>query len=496
MFKVTVLPQNVVLEAEDNEILLNLLREEGMAPPAPCGGHGTCKKCLVTIDGQQVLSCEVHVDRDMTVIVDETKNEKNEKTAIMETGIEAVYSMKPQKEGYLVAFDVGTTTVVCYLLDPVTGAELAHTSMLNPQQPYGADVISRIQAATAGGKLEEERDCIQKGMNKLIVEACKEAGIKTTEVGVICMVGNPSMQQLFMGLNPQNLITIPFGPVLTECKTVPAKDYLSVCPNADLLVVPDISGYVGADTMGCVLSTRMYEAEPVTLMVDIGTNGEMVLGNKDKLIACSTAAGPALEGAKIKFGMRGAPGAIDHVWLEDGELKCHVIGDVPAKGICGSGLIDAAACALNGCFMNKRGRIASREERDGERYIPLCDDVYLCQSDIRELQLCKGSICAGIVLMAAQLGMTVNDIDRVLLAGAFGSFMDPVNACRIGLLPEELDGKITAIGNAAGSGSKMMVSNSDEFALVDTLVNRIQFLELADLPEFMSTYGKCMNFTE
>lgn len=497
MFKVTVLPENLVLLAEENQNLLDLLREEGMAPPAPCGGYGTCKKCVVEIDGKKVLSCQTRVTSDLLVVLCDEGNEKTEKTCIIETGVEATYGLHPQREGYLIAFDVGTTTVVCYLLDPVTGGELARTSMLNPQQPYGADVISRIQAATVGGKLAEERDCIQKGMNQLIETACQRANVDPAEVGVVCVVGNPSMQQLFLGLSPQNLITIPFRPLLTSCETYSAGDYLTSCPNADLLVVPDISGYVGADTVGCVLSTRMYEAEKITLMVDIGTNGEMVLGNKEKLMACSTAAGPALEGAKIKFGMRGAPGAIDHVWQkEDGSFDCHVIGDGPAKGICGSGLIDAVACALNAHLINKRGRITAKEELDGERYIPLKDGIYLTQSDIREVQLCKGSIAAGIILMAEQLDLTLQDIDQALLAGAFGSFMDPVNACRIGLLPPELEGKITAVGNAAGSGSKMMASSVEEFSLAGDLVDRIQFLELADLPNFMSTYGKQMNFVE
>ena len=328
------------------------------------------------------------------------------------------------------------------------------------------------------------------------MDVCKQAEIEPAEIGLVSVVGNPAMQQLFLGISPQNLVTIPFGPVLNEAKTVPCRDILPICENAQLLIVPDISGYVGADTMGCVLSTRMYDADELTLMVDIGTNGEMVLGNRERMIACSTAAGPALEGANILFGMRGTDGAIDHVKNEEGVFHCSVIGDGKAEGICGSGLIDAVAVSLEAGLINKRGRISSTEEIDGQRYIPLCDGIYLNQEDIRQVQMAKGAICAGVQLMAKQLGREVLDIKRVLLAGAFGSFMDPDSACRIGLLPEELRGRITAVGNAAGSGAKLMARDKAEIARAQELKERIEFLELASLKEFSGTFARAMNFRE
>ena len=263
-----------------------------------------------------------------------------------------------------------------------------------------------------------------------------------------------------------------------------------------MLIVPDISGYVGADTMGCVLSTRLYDADELTLMVDIGTNGEMVLGNKERMIACSTAAGPALEGANILFGMRGTDGAIDHVKNKNGEFSCSVIGGGKAEGICGSGLIDAVAASLDAGMINKRGRIISTDEIDGQRFIPLCDGVYLNQEDIRQVQMAKGAICAGVQLMAKQLGKEVLDIKHVLLAGAFGSFMDPDSACRIGLLPEELQGRIVAVGNAAGSGAKLMARDKAEISRAQELKEKIEFLELASLKEFSGTFARAMNFRE
>jgi len=225
--------------------------------------------------------------------------------------------------------------------------------------------------------------------------------------------------------------------------------------------------------------------------VDIGTNGEMVLGSKDRMIACAAAAGPALEGANIQFGMCAAEGAIDHVWLENGRLQCSVIGGGEAKGICGSGMIDAVAAALQNGLLNHRGRL-----RGEDAVLYLTQKVYLTQEDIRRIQLAKGAIHAGIVLMAKQLGIGITDIRKVLLAGAFGNYLNPQSACRMGLLPEELADRIEAVGNAAGSGAKMLACDRKLLSLSRQLTEKIEFLELAGLPDFPKTFARAMRFRE
>lgn len=485
MYEVHILPDKKKVQAAPGANLMSILQENHVFLDAPCGGNGKCGKCRVIVDGTEVLSCQTLVNRDMTVTVPQKAG-----LNVLQTGIETVGKMNPVKEGFLLAFDIGTTSVVCFLLDGKTGKELAKSSMLNPQTAFGADVISRIQAAFRG-ELEEETKVIRDGMTALIQNACSAAGIVPEKIGVVSVVGNPAMQQLFLGISPENLAGIPFAPVLTEAKVISCSKMLPICPNADLLIVPDISGYIGADTMGCILSTQLYKKEEITLMVDIGTNGEMVLGNKDRMIACSTAAGPALEGANIQFGMRGTDGAIDHVWLDDGEVKCSVIGNRKAIGICGSGLIDAIAVGLDMGLLNKRGRIQNED-----RIFHLTENIYLTQDDIRQVQLAKGAIYAGIFLMAKQLGLEVKDIQKVQLAGAFGSFLNPKSACRIGLLPEELLDRIEPVGNAAGSGAKMLACDQDHLPLTQELTERIEFLELASLPEFPRTFAKSMNFRE
>lgn len=465
--------------------LLSALKQHGIFPDAPCGGNGTCGKCKVTVNGIEALACKTTVDQDMTVTLPQADD-----LYILQDSSPVLQTPDPLKDGYLLAFDIGTTPVVCFLLDGKTGVQLAKSSAQNPQTAFGADVVTRIQVAVQG-ELEQLTVLIRNAMNQLIQAVCEEAAVSPEEIGVVCVVGNPAMQQLFLGIHPENLSKPPFAPVLTQAQVLPCHSILPCCSKAQLLIVPNISGYIGADTLGCLLATRLYGQDDLTLLVDIGTNGEMVLGSKHRMVACATAAGPALEGANIQLGMRAVPGAIDHVWLEDGDIRYSVIGNTEAKGICGSGIIDAAAAGLRLGLINKRGRILTED-----RIFHLAEDIYLTQEDIRQLQLAKGAIHAGIHLMAEHLGVRIQDIQKVWLAGAFGSFLNPENACRIGLLPEALLHKIEAIGNAAGSGAQLLALDKKLLPFTQELVQRVEFLELASLPAFPKAFAKAMLFRE
>lgn len=498
-YTITILPEGKKLSAEAGQTLLSVLRAHNLAPDAPCGGNGKCGKCTVLADGKEVLSCQYRISGDTAIRL----IPKNDSTKVLTQGYGADVEMLSYCSGHMLAFDIGTTTVVCYLLQEGTGSVLAVCSCVNPQQSFGADVISRIQNALSGEQ-ETLTRLIRGEMENLLQQACKVAAVTPQQIGVVSVVGNPCMQQLFLGISPQNLAAVPFAPVLTRAEVCDAGAYLPSCGNARLLIVPDISGYVGADTVGCVLSTGIDQIEPITLMVDIGTNGEMVLGNCRRMAACATAAGPALEGARIRFGMRGAEGAIDHVWLEDGAVRCSVIGGGTAKGICGSGLIDAVAVLLESGLVNRRGRLQSREqaqvlsqhlrEAEGQRIFDLTDGVYLTQEDIREVQMAKGAIAAGIDLMAAHLGIEIQQIQQVLLAGAFGSYIRPESACRIGLLPPVLLEKVRAVGNAAGSGSRRLACSRAELDRAQRIVDQAEFLELASIPGFQKSFAKNMEF--
>lgn len=468
-----ILPEKRNIEAAAGACLLDVLRQAGLLDHAPCGGNGSCRKCMVTVDGKEVLACQTHVDRDMTVTLP-----RRQAGTILADGIQTALS---PNSGLCLAVDIGTTTLAAYLME--NGQILSKQTRLNPQAAFGADVVSRIRHAIKGSHPEltvSIRNCVDEMTRVLLSETGKG------KLDTVCVVGNPAMQQLFLGHPVDNLTQLPYPPLLKKAEVDEGGLYIPSWAGAKLLTVPDISGYVGADTVACILATGMDKAEKLTLLVDIGTNGEMVLGNKDGLVACATAAGPALEGAGISCGMQASIGAIDRV---EKDFACHVIGEGTASGICGSGLLDAVAVALEHGLINERGRILNEA-----RTLPLSDCVFLTQEDIRQLQQAKGAIAAGIRLMAAHLGVTLTDIETVYLAGAFGTFLDPGSACRVGLIPVELEDKIQAVGNAAGSGAMQIACSQDAFARTDAIVSAVQPLNLAALPDWARCFAQSMRF--
>ena len=401
MHKVTVLPQNRVLSANPGENLYQLLLRSGLSSAALCGGTGKCGKCLVTVDGVLMKSCETIITEDMIIELPDSAGIR-----ILESGEEGPFTWNPPVPGYAAAVDLGTTTLCCYLLDKRDGREIHACSMVNPQRSAGADVLSRIRRATQG-HMEEMTHMLRDAVGELLMECCRASNVKPEEINLIIPVGNPAMQQFFFGTSIENLIRIPFHPLLTRAELLEGTPYLPEFPNARIMAVPDISAYVGADTVACILSAGLHKTQKTVLLVDIGTNGEMVLRHRGRMLACAAAAGPALEGADISCGMTARPGAIDRVWTANGALHCHVVGDVSPEGICGSGIIDAAAAALELGLINNRGKLTAGP-------IVLAAGISLNQEDIRALQLAKGAICAGIEVLCLGMGISPREIDTVI----------------------------------------------------------------------------------
>jgi len=325
------------------------------------------------------------------------------------------------------------------------------------------------------------------------------------------------MHHLFMGISPASLAYAPYTPAAAESMQLPAADFgFTVNPSAKLYMLPNIAGFVGADTVGAALAASMDEKEKTTLLIDIGTNGEMVLGTRKRLIACSTAAGPAFEGALITCGMRGAEGAIDHVSLEGGRFEYSVIGGGRPIGICGSGLIDLISELVRTGLVESAGRLVGADEADpsvgglkkylteyeGQKAFLLADaatsgtgePLYFTQKDVREVQLAKGAMAAGIQMMCRRLGITVSDIESVMIAGAFGSYMSPASACGIGLIPPMLESKVMAIGNAAGQGARLCALSIDEYRRAAVLAHNVEYLELAADPAFQDVFVDELEF--
>ena len=503
-------PMHLIVSVDEGETLYQAARAHALLPQAFCGGNGTCGKCGVTVTergvSRQALACRTRVTGDMTVLL-----AAPEQTSVLVSGTARPIALTP-RAGYAAAFDIGTTTIVCYLLDGATRRQLAVRGMLNPQSSFGADVILRANyALTHGG--EALQSAVVGAMNQLLSDCCAIANAAITDVSFCAVVGNTAMQHLLLGVSPKPLVLAPYQPLSTEGVNTTARALgLALAPDARVVILPLISGFVGADTVGCRLATDFPALAGNTLLMDIGTNGQLVLGNATRRIACSTAAGPAFEGAKILCGMRGAPGAIDHVALENGALTYSVIGGGRPRGLCGSGLVDLVACLLSVGAILPGGRMREAEAfpdrlitlDDGARafvLVPASESdtgapILLSQRDVRELQLAKGAMAAGIALMADALGFTPEAIDRVLLAGAFGSYLDRDSACAVGLIPFSLRDRVETVGNAAGEGAKRAAVSDAEVAKAAVLARETEYLELASLPAFQDAFIAALAFPD
>lgn len=523
-FRLTFLQDNRTADVTGQQTLMEALKQAGIFLDAPCGGQGTCGKCLVRIspDGdswQEVKACQTKITSDLWVDIGKSAGNHRILTTSSIRKVSYAPSLPENidldslENYYLAAFDIGTTTIAAYLLDGANGEQLCTASSLNPQAAYGADVISRANYNLEHGS-RELADCIHGAIDELIGELSRKAGIDRERIIQICLVGNTCMHHIFFQYPMDSLVRAPYEPYQRGLiRDQAAKYQIHIHPQGELMFLPVIAGFVGADTMGCILTIQPDQKEEITLMLDIGTNGELVLGNRERLICCSTAAGPAFEGAKIECGMRGAQGAIDHVTWNERGFHYSVIGGGNPVGICGSGLIDTIACLLCAGLMESSGRLLTPEEaarekktwsehlamRDGKPvflFDPQEDSVYLTQKDIREVQLAKGAISAGILLMERELGISHEQIQTVYIAGAFGNYMDPKSACDIGLLPPELRNRVVPVGNAAGKGAKLALLNRGEMEKTKILMSNVDFLELAVIPEFQDCFVDELEFPE
>ena len=473
----------------------------------PCGGHGTCGKCRVRVTGNVTppsederkhlsvaeledgirLACRTRVLGDCTVTAAPTRGKGQIRTdgefpASMRGG-----SVAPAWKGYGVAIDVGTTTLAARLYD-VEGRLLAQASRLNPQSAWGADVISRMEAAMAGqsGKIAQ---ITRRALDGMLTELTAAARVEAAAVGALVITGNTVMLHLLTETNVEPLTHAPFeakrlfGEVLTAAAlglTVPR-------PEARVYLPPCIAAFVGADTVTAILASDLTESAETALLCDIGTNGEMVLWHEDTLYACSTAAGPAFEGAGISMGMSGRVGAIDRVWVKDGEISVHVIGETAPLGLCGSGLVDAVAALLDTEALDETGYL----EDDPAVIAP---PVEITQEDIRAVQLAKSAIHAGMRTLIHTAALDCDGVDTLYIAGGFGSYLDVRRAGRIGLLPEELTDRVTVLGNAALTGAAMLLLREELCPVCEALARRTQVVELATNPLFVSEYMERMMF--
>jgi uncharacterized 2Fe-2S/4Fe-4S cluster protein (DUF4445 family) len=408
---------------------------------------------------------------------------------------------------YALAFDLGTTTVVATLLDLETGTPAAVRSMLNRQQPYGADVISRVSATMLDGEALGALEArAHETLDELTREVCEEAGVAPEEVYEVVLCGNVTMTQLALGIDPEPLSMAPF--IVTAHTLPPARASdlgVRVHPRAPAFLFPSLGAYVGGDIVAGLLATGLTRDRRLRLFIDVGTNSEIALGSADRVVATAAPAGPAFEAAQIRCGMRAADGAVEGVRIEGDELRLQVIGDSEPVGICGSGLVDCVAELVHAGLLDRSGRfadeaaaaqahpaLAERLTKVGEERVfvlhPRGDDpanaVYLSQRDVRELQFAKASIATGWQILLRELGLEPGDISQVLLAGSFGAYLSPVSAVRIGLVPRLALPRIVSAGNVAGEGAKMAALSLRERAEARSILDEVEYVELSGRADF------------
>jgi len=421
--------------------------------------------------------------------------------------------------GYGLAVDIGTTTVAGYLCDLAGGEVAATESGFNPQAEYGEDVMSRISYTMNNRDgLKNLNRAIIKTINLIAGRAAAKARGRRKDIVDMAVVGNTCMHHLFLNMHPGYLGRVPFAPAVHHSLNIKARDLgLRISPGAYVHVLPIEAGFVGADNVGVLIAEEPYNQDDIVLIIDVGTNGELILGNRKRLLSSSCATGPAFEGASIRHGLRAAPGAIEKVEIDPGtgEVRFKVIGkdawnseleDVGATGICGSGIIDATAQMFRAGIVDRSGRFNKEletprlRENEGEKEFVIAradetstgEDIVVCQGDVRNVQLGKGALYAGAKSMMRHLG--VEKVDRVILAGAFGSYIDRESAAVIGLFPDCPLDKVYAVGNAAGDGARIALLNIDKRAEADEMARRIEYMELTVEPGFNKTFTRSLWF--
>ena len=467
----------------------------------PCGGRGRCKGCKIRVltgslpitedDRRKLtdlelaegwrLACRGRLETNLKIELAQWE------AAILTD--DSVFAFTPQ-EGLGIAIDLGTTTIVAQLVDLQSGHVLAVRTALNAQAKHGADIMSRVEFAVAAQGLRTLTAMIREQMGELIRELLASTS-SSRPIKSVVVVGNTVMHHLFCGLDLEPLSHFPFEPHSPALQLFPARELDWALPgNPEVRFLPCLGGFVGSDILAGVLATNLHTSADLVALLDLGTNGEIVVGNHERLLCASTAAGPAFEGARISMGMRAATGAISEVHVEAGQLRCHILGQGPPRGICGSGLVDAVAAGLDLGLVKPNGRFAQGDS------LALAPPVELNQWDIRELQLAKGAIAAGLRILLEQWGATKADVTQVFLAGAFGNYINQASARRIGLLdfPSE---KIQPAGNTALLGAKLALFSLQEHnGAYPEVLQKVKHVSLHEDPCFQETYVEEMTFPQ
>jgi len=477
-----------ILPYRGEESLLRLFALHGISLPARCGGMGTCKKCKVKLlSGSLVggetgekdvyFACRAKPTSDAEILVDLERGSGLEVSSLHRL-------VKAEGEGLGIAVDLGTTTVAASLIDLKSGAVLATASTLNPQAVFGSDVLSRILACGKEENLKALTGCVRKAIAELAGRLLAGRGEEARSMAV---AGNTTMLHLLCGVDPSSIGVAPFTPVFTRMREARGGEF--GFPAEKVFLLPSVSAYVGADiTAGMLAADFLGEGDNV-LLVDLGTNGEMAFKHGGKILCTSTAAGPALEGACIECGVGGIGGAVNRVWERGGKLEFSTIDGAPPVGICGAGLVDLISVLL------QRGEIDGSGYLNGEKYF-LCDNVYLTRADVRQFQLAKAAVSAGISALLRRAGVREGEVEKCLIAGGLGSYMSVASEVKTGLLPAALGNIAEAVGNGSLYGAQLFLLDDRLREEAVCIAERAETVDLASDPYFAEEFIGRMCFDE
>lgn len=554
---ITFVNQNKTIKVEKGTTLLEAARSAGVVVEAPCNGMGTCGKCKVNIGAGNldkinyqdnlhkisdeelaegyVLACQSEVLDDVSVVIESTEKQ-NKSLKILSDGVTFQYDIKPyiskkfdgqktlvyggetllgEEEGdttklfYGVSIDIGTTTVVASLIDMITGKELGSISALNPQSLHAQDVLTRIKFASNPEGLEQMYTSIIAEFNRMIASLCKDNKVDSNHIYEVIYSGNTTMIHLAGNRDPESLGKFPYTPVLRGgCYDEAKVNGVKIAPFGLVYYPPIISAYVGPDITSGIVSTELKDREGTVILIDIGTNGEMVISKSGSLSATSTAAGPAFEGMNITFGMRAGKGAIEYFDIkEDHSIEIRTIENGKPVGICGSGLFDIVAELVRVGIITKTGRFIKKTklpegdplaerlcEYEGKPAFEVAEGVYLTISDVRQVQLAKGAVRSGVEALMLSQGVSVEDVTSVLIAGSFGYHLQAKSLINITLLPKEFEGKIDFVGNTSKTGGIAFLLNKDLKESTKAVVDDILCVELSTIDGYNDLFVKCLNF--
>ena len=493
------------LPFEEGSSILAVLQMAGVQSiTAPCGGNGTCKKCTVNVRSEgftgTCLSCITKAEDGMIVEI-----APEERMSFADSFGGSVFAPDPGQSGYAVACDIGTTTVICQLLDLATGNTVTKTRGSNNQRIFGGDVLSRLKAAEEGHAAEMHAQIAQQ-VNELLEKLCRMAKVDKKDIHLMAATGNTIMMHFFAGLDPARICTAPFTPVSLFGETVNGRD-IGLDFDGGVYICPAVSGFIGSDVVCGILSCGLSAAEGQTMLLDLGANTEMVIGNKDGMIACAADGGAAFKASLLEHGMTASAGAISGVKYADGKLELEVLGGGEPKGICGSGFIDVLGIMFENDVLDDMGHIAEADEVCPEmaRFIGeeedrtvfyLTDDkkLFISQADISKFQMAKAAIYAGICVLAEEADAQLSGLDKLLLGGGFGAFAHRRNSALLGIIPKECKGRTVKMGNVALAGAVSAALSKEARGELSRIQKIVKVIDLPTHPSFNDAFTDGMFF--